>query len=454
MARPRSQHPENAITQRFLARWAGKPPARLAEAAAGLKLPFSFGKRFLTRPAFLEAAEWQQAEADVRALLGLLFTLPQRLFDGDLAAMADAVGLAPVQAAVALRTATGPPVPLARADLFSDGSSFKLLEFNVSSALGGWDIAIMARGLLRDPDLAAFVADEGLALADPLACIAQVIREECAGLDAPSRPVVALADWPSSYPSYWPVLDFMARSLQPFGFDALGCHAGQLTTRDGHLFLGGTHIDVVYRFVQLGELLGEPGALAVIEPVIAAAERGTIRLVTGFGAGLFASKECLALLYDDDHRSVFSPAEHELIDRILPWTRTLRAGETTVAGEQVGMAEYVLANRAELVLKPALQSGGAGVVLGWRTDQREWADAVRAGLRSGGVVQRRVRPVVERFPAGSTAAPLAGLALNWGVFVAGPGYGGAIVRALPGPDPGVINTAAGAGATCTFHAPG
>lgn len=445
---------ENGLTQRFLARWADKPPERLQELAGESKLPFSFGTRFLTRPAFLEAEQRRLAEADVSAVLDLLFTLPRRLFDGDLAAMADAVGLAPAQAEAIVRTATEHPVRLARADLFDDGQAFRLLEFNVSSALGGWDTSVLTRWLLRDPDLASFVEDEGLAFTDTLAAFAGVIHGECAGLDCPSRPVVALVDWPASYPTFGPCLDFMARSLEPFGFEAYGCHAGQLTARDGHLFLEGRHIDVIYRFIPLSDLLDGPGALAVVEPIIAAAERGTVRLVTGFAASVFGSKGCLALLSDDDHRSVFSPAERDLIDRVIPWTRILRAGDTSAGGQRVDLVDYVLANRCELILKPTQLYGGKGVIPGWKTGQRAWAEAVHTGLRSRFVVQRRVRPVVERFPAAGAAAATSELVLNWGVIVAGPGYGGAIVRALPGPDPGIINVAAGAAAACTFHAPG
>jgi hypothetical protein len=443
---------ENAITQRFLARWAEKPPTRLRDLAAELKLPFTFGNRFLTRPAFLEAEQRRALEADVGALLDLLFTLPKRLFDGDLKAMAGAVGLAPAQAEAIVRTAADQQVRLARADLFDDGNTYKLLEFNVSSAIGGWDSPVLNRWLLRDPDLASFVEDEGLEFADTLAALAGVIREACAGFDCPSRPVVALVDWPPSYPTYGPVLDFMARSLQPLGIAAIGCHAGQLAVRDGHLFIEGRHIDVVYRFIQLGDLLEGPGALAVVEPIIAAAERGTVRLVTGFAAGLFASKGCLALLYEDDHRSVFSAAENDLIDRVLPWTRTLRAGETFVGGQRTDLVGYVLANRSELVLKPSLLHSGLGVVLGWKTDQRTWTEAVRAGLRSRFVVQRRVRPAAERFPADDTATGSRELVLNWGVFAVGRGYSGAFVRALPDPDPGIINAATGAATGCTFHA--
>lgn len=368
--------------------------------------------------------------------------------------MAAAVGLTPVQAEAIVRTATENPVRLARADLYSDGDAFRLLEFNVSSALGGWDVSVLNRWLLRDPALAAFAEDEGLMFPDTVAIFADLIRAECAGLDCPSRPVIALTDWPASYPSFGPCLDFMARSLEPHGLEAHGCHAGQFTARGGHLFLGGTHIDAVYRFIPLSDLLDGPSALAVVEPIIAAAERGTVRLITGFSAGLFASKGCLALLSDDDHRETFTAAERDLIDRVIPWTRMLRKTETSADGQPVDLVDYVLANRAELVLKPAQLYGGTGVLLGWVTDQRAWTEAVHAGLRDRFVVQRRVRPSVERFPAGAGGARTSELALNWGVIIAGRGYAGTMLRALPGRDPGVINTALGAGASGTFHAPG
>ncbi len=445
---------ENGITQRFLERWAGQPPGRLRELATGLGEPLTFGRRLLTRPAFLEAEQARQASADSAALLDLLFTLPRRLFSGDLAAMAKAVGLTPIQAEAIVRTATEHPVRLGRADLYDDGENFRLLEYNVSSALGGWDISILSRWLLRDPFLAAFADEEGLAFPDTVAAFAEVIRAECAGLDCPSRPVVALTDWPDSYPTFGPCLDFMARSLAPFGLDARGCHAGQLATRDGHLYLHGQHVDAVYRFIPLSDLLGGPSALALVEPVITAAERGTVRLITGFSAGLFASKGCLALLSDDDHREAFSPAERALIDRFIPWTRTLRAGETSADGQRVDLADYVLARRAELILKPAQLYGGVGILPGWTTDQRTWAEAVQAGMDGSIVAQRRVTPATERFAGDVPPGRLEETTLTWGVFITAGRGAGALVRGLVGTGVGVVNLETGAGAMCTYRAAG
>ncbi|HEY1620228.1 MAG TPA: hypothetical protein VGG25_21575 [Streptosporangiaceae bacterium] len=441
----------NGITERFLARWADQPPDRLRDLAGQVGRPLSFGSRFLTRPAFLEAEEARRVAADSSALLDLLFTLPGRLFGGDLTAMAAAVGLAPVQAEAVVRTAAEHPVRLARADLYHDGEGFRLLEYNVSSALGGWDISILNRCLLRDPGLASFAGEEGLTFPDTVAAFAGVILAECAGLDCPSRPVVALADWPSSYPTFGPSLDSMARSLEPFGLEAYGCHAGQLTTRNGHLYLGGRHVDAVYRFIPLSDLLDGPDAPAVAEPMIAAAERGTAHMITGFSAGLFASKGCLALLSDDGHREIFSPAERDLIDRFIPWTRTLRPGPAQVGGQRVDLVDYVLDSQADLILKPAQLYGGAGVLPGWRVSHRAWAKAVRAGLGGRVVVQRRVRPATERFPDPAAPGGASEQALNWGVIIAGPGYAGTVVRGMPGSDVGVINLSNGAGATGAFH---
>jgi hypothetical protein len=445
---------ENPVTQRFLTWWADKPAARLRDVAVDAQVPLCFQGQYLTRPGLLEAYQRRDVTVDVRALLELMFTLPSRLFGGDLVAMARAVGLTPVQADAIVRTAAGPPVRLARADLMQDGEAFQVIEFNVSSALGGWDLGVLTDVVLRDTDLAAFVDEQGLAYVDPIVGIADLVHAACEGADCPSRPVVAVVDWPSSYLTLEPHVRLMAGRLARFGFETVACHVGQLETRDGHLYVEGRHVDVVYRLVQVGDLLDGPDAAAAVEPILVAAETGAVRLFVPFSAGLFSSKGCLTLLQQDEHLAALTTAERELVDRVLPWTRTVRKGETAVGTERVDLVDYVLANRSALVLKPALLSSGVGVVTGWDTDQREWADAVGAALDGGYIVQRRVGPVAERFPDDRTPTGTRPLVLNWGVFVVGQGYGGAFVRALRDDDQGgVIAIRSGAGAACCFHLP-
>lgn len=444
---------ENEITQRFLARWDGEPAERLRDLADSTKIPFSFRNRFLTRPGFLGAEQVRSVTQDLDDLLTLLYALPSRVFGGDAAAMAHAVGLSPVQCDVVARTATGDPARYGRADLYYDGRDFRLLEFNVTSALGGWELPHLNRWLLRDPMLASFVEDEGLEYPDTVALFADLIRAECTGLDCPSRPVVAVAEWPTTYEKGIERIGHLSRTLGSYGFDAYPCHIGQLTSRDDHIFLDGRHVDVVLRWFPVSEFENDPAALALVEPVITAVERGAVGMFSSFSAALFATKGALALLHDEDHRDVLSPAERALVDRFVPWTKELRDTEADADGQRVDLVDYTLANRSRLILKPTHHYGGTGVLPGWTADEQTWAEAVRTGLKNHYVVQRRVQPATERFPASDTATGTREMSVNWGIFLTGHSYGGTMIRALPGADAGVVNSSIGAASNCTFHAP-
>jgi uncharacterized circularly permuted ATP-grasp superfamily protein len=60
---------------------------------------------------------------------------------------------------------------------------------------------------------------------------------------------------------------------------------------------------------------------------------------------------------------------------------------------------FVLANKDTLVLKPADEYGGKGVVLGWTVTQDEWAAACKAALAEPTIVQERVTVPTEPYPS-------------------------------------------------------
>ena len=92
--------------------------------------------------------------------------------------------------------------------------------------------------------------------------------------------------------------------------------------------------------------------------------------------------------------------------------------------------------------------GGIGVVPGWLTDQDDWDSQVAAAMTGSFVVQRRVRPAPELFPADEGLRPFV---LTWGTFLATGGYGGMLLRGTPDLDTGGVNMNTGASATCCFH---
>lgn len=449
--------PLNRTTRQYLDVLDGRSvtPEELARAARESDLlNVAFGDRFLARPVFLEHEETLSLEQDLVALYDLLADLPRRLYDGDTAAFCAAVGMTPVQTTAVLRTAGDRPVRLGRADLYHDGSGFKVLEFNVGGALGSFDVAELNRAMLRHDVLRTFVEARRLAFVDTLAAIAATVRVTCRSqLDIQaSRPVVALVDWPTSFESLAPRLHHMARLLAPEGFDAIACHIGQLTYRDGRVFLGGRAVDIVYRFFLVEDLIGGPEAEALVAPLLKAHEAGTVQIFTGFDSEMLGNKQALALLNDARDRGRLGSDECDVVDRVLPWTREVRPGTVTVDGDEVELIEYLRAHRTEMVLKPSLMHGGIGVSAGWTMTQEAWESALTDAFKQPTVAQRRVVPATEPFPMG--CRDVQDIGLNWGAFLTSEGFGGAVVRGSADREVGVVSMANGALVGCCFAGSG
>ena len=406
----------------------------------------TFFDRCLTRPAFLGRAEKAQLVADLQILQAALTSLPERMFGGDVAAFARAVGMTDVQVTAIMRTQGATPTKMARGDLYLDETGFKVMEVNMGSSVGGGDNAILNRACLAHSAIAEFVSAHGLAYTDTLAETANTIFAETGGSAGDGR-LIAAVDWPGTIDTWKAVLRTSAREYASYGIEMVPCHLGELAVRDRRVWLGRRPVDVIYRIFLIEDLL-DPDGPALIDPVLRAAERGEVELFTPMDSQLYASKGALALLSDEANRHLYSPAELASLDRLLPWTRMMRPGPVTVSGEQVELTEYACASRAELVLKPTSMHGGIGVVPGWLTDPDDWDRQLATAMAGSFVLQRRVRPIPELFPADGGPQPLL---LIWGAYLAASGYAGMRVRGTPDLDAGVLNMTSGAAATCCFH---
>jgi hypothetical protein len=439
----------NELTGRYLAEIARRGLGHDALSAAAHRSvdlgPSSYNGRCNTRPVFLDAGERTQLARDLRLLHDALVALPARLFGGDLGAFARAAGMTETQVTAILRTRSQTPTRLGRADLYHDGHWFRLMELNMGSTVGGLDNAMLNRAFLTHPAVAEFVAANGLSYVDTMAELAGMLVAE-SGAGAGERPLIAAADWPESFVTLEPQLRTSAAQLAEFGIEVVPCHLGQLKTSGGRVWLDGRPVDVVYRVFMIEDLL-DPAAPELVDPVLRAAERGEVSIFCPMDTELYGSKAALAMLSDESNRHLFDSAELASVDRILPWTRMVRDGEVTVAGELVELREYALAEQQNLVLKPTLMHGGLGVVLGWTVDADEWDAHLSKATGGPYVLQRRIIAEPEPFPQSGGVAPML---LNWGVFTVASGYGGAIVRGSTDLAGGTLNSAAGAALTCCF----
>jgi hypothetical protein len=385
--------------------------------------------RYLSRPLFLGHREREQLHADLVNLRSALVSLPSRLYGGDLAAFARAVGANELQVSAVMRTRGAAVTMQTRADMYVDQSGFRLLELNMGSALGGMDNADMSRALLEHPVLAEFAQTYELEYVDTM-------REQVnnyfaeTGFAPGARPVLACTDWPSSYKTLEPYMRHYTDRVKKLGLDDNPCHIGQLEVHDGRVWLGDRPVDIIDRLFMLEDLLESPEAPALMEPILDAAARGEVKIYTPMDSGIFASKGALAMLSDEANRPLFDPEELASLDRILPWTRMVRPGPVTLEdGRRVDLLDYTLTHRHDLALKPTLLHGGQGVLLGWRADTsaQGWEEQVRAALEGPYVIQRRVRPVPELFTAdGRDPIPWI---VCWGAFTTANGYGGIFARA-------------------------
>lgn len=428
------------------------------DVAADDLVTVAYQGRFLPAPVFVSAVERRTLAADLGMIHGLLTQLPERFFGGDVAALARSVGMTETQSGVVARAARAgaPLMPLARSDLYREADGFKLLELNITSALGGFENAGINRHMLRHPALAAFVAEHRLGYVDTLRGIVDTLFAECAAhLDHDRRPVVALVDWPESFISYEPRLKVMAALFDELGIDAVPCHVGQVRERGGSLWAGGRRIDVIYRFFLVEEIVSpEDGRL--VEPLLRAYEEGRVGMFSRLDAELYGNKGTLALLSDDRNRSGFSAEELACLDRFLPWTRYVRPTTTTEDGQETDLVRYAADRQDELILKPTLLHGGNGIVPGWAVSAQEWKSRLVDALDGPYVIQRRVRPVAEVFPADEHDGHQE-LFLNWGVFLTHPdvtgedGYNGCLVRGSSDPEVGIVSMTGGARVACAFH---
>lgn len=402
--------------------------------------------RCLTRPAFLDGPMRVQLEADLKTVQTALADLPNRLFGGDWGAFARAAGLTDAQVTAVQRGSGQPATRMARADLYCEGRDFRLMEINMGSAIGGLDNALLNRALMEQPEFAAFARDHQLGFVDTMAELAHTVLAESNVPDG-RRPLMAAADWPASFPSLEARLRYTAIELDKHGIEAVACHVGQLRVADGRVWLGERPVDVIYRLFMLEDLL-DPTGPELVDPVLRAAERGEVAIFAPLHAELFGSKSALAMLSDEDNRHLFSAAELAGFERVLPWTRMVRRGPVTVDNERVDLLEYAIAAQQDLILKPTLLHGGSGVVPGWEVDAGEWRERVTAALDGTFVVQRRIRPQPELFPAAGGPQPWI---LTWGAFLGHAGYAGMFLRGNPSDAGGVVNMSTGATGTCCFH---
>ena len=357
-----------------------------------------FGDRPLCtvlRPRFLLPAQYQHLQACAAALLAA-FT---RAYD---AGIADARIRRQFrlsdweESLMGLDPRFRDPSPTSRFDFFflPESGEARLTEYNGETPAGAGYGDALAEIFLDLPVMHRFIREYDVRTLPTQHSVLRVLLDayrQWGGIDPPRIAILDWKDVPTA--SEFALFDAYFKSR---GFECSIVDPRDVELRGGELHHPGGRINLIYKRVLISELIEREG---LDHPVVQAVRSGAVCMVNPFRCKLLHKKASLAVLSDERNASWFSHAETAAIGAHVPWTRVVEERKTAYAGRPVDLISFMQQNRDRLVLKPNDEYGGKGIVLGWRTDDQEWEQAIAGALAEPFIVQERITIPSEPYPS-------------------------------------------------------
>lgn len=402
---------------------------------------------FVPVPHLLDAAQMRLIEQAVQTFSTVLARLCDAYLHHDL--LQRELALSPQEEElIAIPRGYDCALPICRLDAFMDGDDLRFLEFNADSPAGIGYCDVLWKGIRRlhdggDPldDLVSYRdLTPGL-----LNAVEQIWNDACSRrgqtMRAPTLAIVDVAGSPSV-----PEFRILARAAEERGMRSCIVPLHELEFDGDRLTADGTTIDIVYRRA-LGENFFGPARAPGAEVVLDAMRADAALVFNPFTPRVANDKRILGVLHGHRFDDLITPDERAVIEATIPWTATLADGSARCDGKMVDLIAHVNANREQLVIKPAADYGGHGVLLGPKLDQQAWESEVERCARAGGyIVQSYISIPCERFPVpapdGGPGMVLEDRFCNINPFSLGGVYAGCITRMSTDP---VINVSAGGG---------
>lgn len=431
----------DALTGRYLDAMRRDPALRTLNDQLPLTgaITVAAARQTFSRPLFVDTDVATAFARDIDAIFDLIASIPVRIFDGDRCAFAEVLGVDAERARIMASTLDTPPPRYGRADMYHDGSAFRLLEFNIASEIGGIDRAgELPAAFLATPEFDSVTAGLNITDTDTAEAVAATLRGLARGTSAAT---VALVDAPGSMAGNTHHWLAMQEVLGRRGVTVVLAETGDLQVDATGVYVGDTRADVVLRYVSVDELVGDSEAQAALERIVDADRRRLVSLWTPPSTTLYGNKLCLALLSTPSVRRL-APGDAALVDRVLPWTRSLQRLPEQSSAEYAGIVDHCLRSRSSVVLKPAADYGGHGVIAGWECTQEQWESHVRSAVEtpSGYIAQRRVQPRPEPVIGEHGSQQI--WHASWGAFITPAGPAGLYARVLPADQGAVIGLSA------------
>lgn len=190
--------------------------------------------------------------------------------------------------------------------------------------------------------------------------------------------------------------DEVAAAMNALGWPAVVADPRELIAASGGLMHHGKRIELVWNKINAAlwnSIVANASSVVDVLCDVMKRRVGPVHL-NSFGARHVAeAKTSLGFVHDPRFADRFTPAEKQLIGRLVPWTARLERGaEVRFDGIRYKLAHLLQARQAELVVKQQYDIRGDGVTVGRSATPEEWNRAVESLWDSGAVVQRYIAP--------------------------------------------------------------
>jgi hypothetical protein len=285
-----------------------------------------------------------------------------------------------------------------------DGSSLQFVEYNAESPAAIAFEDVLSEVFLELPVMQTFAQRYTLRSLPARHRLLATLLEAWREAGSPGgEPRIAILDW-RDLPTA-SEFELFRDYFGEHGLSTIICSPDDLRFRDGKLVARSvngsteTPVTIVYKRVLTSEFLTHYQTDAIEHPLVRAYIAGACVIVNSFRAKLLHKKSIFAVLTDERFQGNFTADELVAVQRHVPWTRLVQAGETTYQGDRVDLLEFARNNRERLLLKPNDDYGGKGITIGWESSAAQWEAALSAALGSPFVVQERVNIAYEPYPA-------------------------------------------------------
>jgi hypothetical protein len=230
--------------------------------------------------------------------------------------------------------------------------------------------------------------------------------------------------------------------VERLGYQASMADPRQLSMRRGSLHLGKRPVDIVYRGIELRDLVLIEKEDGKLDGMREAVRRGQVLSPM---EGDLDHKSLLEVWSSDHFAARFTADERAVFRKHVPWTRLLAERKTDDPnGRTVDLPQFARRARARLVLKPNRSCGGEGILIGYDTSETRWERAVARAVSNAepAVVQSLVTSATLLSPTTrGQRVELERFYTNYGILVS-PRRVGMLGRAAPFP---VVNVSRGGG---------